>query len=241
LFRALAARLAVEPYLKPVEDWGAKLHDRFGLPWHLERDLEHVLADLDLHGFGLGPRMRAELLWRPEPIATLTLDDASLEVRPALSFWPLLGDLASWEQRGARLVDSSSARMHLLLHAPAGASLGRLGANGWRLPMQPLAAESKHAALGSVIYRAFVPNPGLHPAIPATDPLRLEWVRGGRAVRLALHAWQPAGGSYDGLPNDAEEASARRRERVVASRCGEHEVRMRDTPQAQLDLRRLAP
>jgi uncharacterized protein (DUF2126 family) len=240
LFRALAARLAVEPYLKPVEDWGAKLHDRFGLPWHLERDLEHVLADLDLHGFGLGPRMRAELLWRPEPIATLTLDDASLEVRPALSFWPLLGDLASWEQRGARLVDSSSTRVQLLLRAPAGASLGLLGANGWRVPLQPLAAEANHAALGSVIYRAFTPNPGLHPAIPKTDPLRLEWVRGGRGVRLALHAWQPSGGSYQGLPNDADEASGRRRERVVVSSCGEHDVRLRHAHESQLDLRRLA-
>jgi len=33
LFRALAARLALGRYEEQLRDWGAQLHERFGLPW----------------------------------------------------------------------------------------------------------------------------------------------------------------------------------------------------------------
>jgi uncharacterized protein (DUF2126 family) len=240
LFRSLAARLAVDPYREPVIDWGAQLHDKFGLPFYLEEDLGLVLADLAAHGFGLGPRLRSELLARPEPVASVTLDDATLELRPCVNFWPLLGDLASWDQRGARLVDSSSARMQLLVVAPPNSSLGTIGVNGWRVPLQSLPGDAVQHGLGSVIYRSFVPNPGLHPGIAPTDPLVVEWARDQRALRLQVHAWQPRGGGYPGLPHDAAEAAERRRERVIIASCDPSEVQPRDAYIVPLDLRRLA-
>jgi uncharacterized protein (DUF2126 family) len=237
LFRALAARLATGGYDEPLVDWGAQLHELFGLPWFQRRDLAHVLDDLEAHGLGLGPLLRAELLRAPEPIVTLDLDGASLEVAPALAFWPLLGDVASQERSGARLVDSSSQRLELLVTAPPGTSAGRVAAGGWRVPLHALPGGGR-AQLGSVLYRAFTPRPGLHPGLGAHDPLVLEWERGGARARAELHGWIPTGGSYDGLPADAAEARRRRRERVVLAPGRGGEVRSSRATGFLLDLRR---
>jgi len=42
-------------------------------------------------------------------------DDATLTLRPALEFWPLVGDVASQERAGARIVDASTQRWELSL------------------------------------------------------------------------------------------------------------------------------
>jgi uncharacterized protein (DUF2126 family) len=216
LFRAVAARLAVSRYEEPLVDWGAQLHERFGLPWFQRRDLEWVLDDLDAHGLGPGPTLRAELLRAPEPIATVELDGARLEIAPALAFWPLFGDVASQERSGARLVDASSARVQLSVRSPAGELPGHVSAAGWRVPLQA-AGGDEGVRIGSVLYRTFAPRPGLHPALGPEDPLVVAWERNDRRVRVELHAWIPAGGAYDGLPADDAEARRRRRERVVVS------------------------
>jgi uncharacterized protein (DUF2126 family) len=221
LFRSIAARLALHPYREPLIDWGAALHEQASLPWHLERDLEAVFADLEAHGFGLGPELRARLLAQPEPIVRLTDNKATLEVRDAISFWPLLGDAVLQATQGARLVDSSTTRVQVLVSAPRGVPLGEVGANGYRVPLQPVVptggrlSRERDYALGSVTYRAFAPNLGLHPNVPAHDPWQLEWVREGRCQHIQLHAWHPEGGMYDGLPLSPSEARARRKARVV--------------------------
>jgi uncharacterized protein (DUF2126 family) len=237
LHRAVAARLASAPYEEPLVDWGGSLHELFGLPFFLALDLEEVLLDLEEHGLGLGPALRAELLRPPEPLACLEIDGAVLEVTPARAFWPLIGDVASQERSGARLVDSSSARLQLVVTAPAGEAPGEIAACGWRAPLQPVAGDPcRHVT--SVLYRAFTPNPGLHPGLPAIDPVVLTWRRGGLGLSLALHAWRPAGGAYDGLPADADEARRRRSERAVVSAAPAGEVRSAGGAAFTLDLRR---
>jgi len=75
-------------------------------------------------------------------------------------------------------------------------------------------------ALG-VRRRVFVPSPGLHPGMPALDPLVIEWACAGRTQHVELWGWRPEGGPYPGLPHDATEALARRTERVrIATRDG---------------------
>jgi uncharacterized protein (DUF2126 family) len=234
LLRSLAARLAASAYVESILDWGPELHDRFGLPWYLERDLDVVLADLEAHGFGLGPKLRAELCARPEPIATIELGGATLELRSGVSFWPLVGDLASQEQRGARLVDSSAARLQAVVRAPAGSELGTLSANGWSVPLRSI----DDGSIGSVIYRTFVPQLGLHPCIASHDPLVLEWTRGTECLRIELYAWKPGGGPYQGLPGDEAEARARRAERVVVKRVSASEVKPSRSAGLAVDLRR---
>ncbi|MBI5067139.1 MAG: transglutaminase family protein [Deltaproteobacteria bacterium] len=236
LFRALAARLATRPFEEPLRDWGRTLHDRAALPFFLARDLVGVLQDLDHQGFGLGPLLSDELTAEEAPLALVPLGGARLELRPALEFWPLQGDVASQERSTARLVDASSARLELRLDT-GGGEVGRLSAGGWELPLQQVA---RGLHLAAVRWRTFAPSPGLHPGLPAHDPLRLCWERGGEAREVLLHGWRPQGGGYDGLPADGAEAARRRAERVQVRSLPPPAVqRAPPGPALTLDLRRL--
>ncbi len=239
LFRALAARLVAIPYVEPLSDWGASLHDQLALPTFLDEDLRGVLDDLSANGFGLGPATTALLLERPEPIAEVKLERSTLTVLPAVEFWPLLGDVASQEQAGARLVDASTERVELRITHDRGAGPDRLGADGWEVPLT--AADSGRRHVAGLRYRAFVPRPGLHPGLTAQDPLVLTWEREGHHLGIELHGWIPGGGTYPGLPEDADEARRRCRERVRIRETGRVTLRR---PLAgggvSLDLRRLS-
>ncbi len=239
LFRALVARLVAVPYAEPLSDWGASLHDQLALPTFLEEDLRGVLDDLAAHGVGLGPSTTALLLERPEPLAEIRLERTTLTVVPALEFWPLLGDVASQERAGARLVDASAERVEVRIAHDGGADPGRLGADGWEVPLTSADSGRRHVA--GLRYRAFLPRPGLHPGLPAQDPLLLSWEREGRRVGVELHGWIPGGGTYPGLPDDDAEARRRCRERVRFGEPGRATLRR---PLAgggvTLDLRRLS-
>jgi len=196
------------------------------------------LADLAAHGFGLGA-LEALLLEPPRPLARVECGEASLEISPALEFWPLLGDLASQEGQGARLVDSSAERVQLCVCAPDG-DPGVLAAWGWAVPLQ---AVDERRSVAGLRYRAFSPSPGLHPGLLPHDPLVFSWSRGGEGVSIALHGWRPGGGAYDGLPKDAVEAARRRADRVVVRRRSP-EAPPREVPSEHrtrycVDLRRL--
>jgi uncharacterized protein (DUF2126 family) len=238
LYRAVVARLVAVPYLEPLSDWGASLHDQLALPTFLDEDLRGVLGDLSAHGLGLGPATTALLLERPEPLAELKVERATLTVLPAVEFWPLLGDVASQERAGARLVDASTERIEVRIVHDRGADPGRLGADGWEVPLTSADSGRRHVA--GLRYRAFVPRPGLHPGLPAQDPLVLTWEREGQRMGIELHGWIPGGGTYPGLPGDAAEARRRCRERVRIHAVGRLTLRR---PLAgggvSLDLRRL--
>jgi uncharacterized protein (DUF2126 family) len=212
LVRAVAARLAADPFEEPLALWGEALHDRFALPYFLEEDLREVFRDLDDHGFGLGPEMRTSLLAGREARACVERGGATLTVTRALEFWPLVGDVASGERRGARVVDSSTERLQVLVRVPAGEAPGCVVAGGCEVPLMPL--DTEHYAIG-LRYRTFVPSPGLHPGLAPLDPVLIEWARGTHAVSIALHGWRPEGGAYEALPEDEAEAARRRQERVI--------------------------
>jgi uncharacterized protein (DUF2126 family) len=211
LLRALCARLARAPFTAAPADWGHALHDRFGLPHFLAEDLRAVLEDLDAHGFGLGPALVAELLAPVEPILVLDDGDARLTITPAREFWTLVGDVASQERRGARIVDSSTARIEIRATSADGVT-----AAGRPVPLQPIPG----GRIGAVRWRTFVPSPGFHPTLAPTDPLVLGW----RGKRIALHGWRPDGGAYPDLPADAAEAARRRAARVVVTDSSDPEI-----------------
>jgi uncharacterized protein (DUF2126 family) len=143
--------------------------------------------------------------------------------------------VASQEGSTARLVDASSERLELRVSSP-GTPPGRLAAQGVEVVLE---AAGGPLHVGAVRYRAFAPQPGLHPGLGPHDPLVIEWERRGEAVRIELHGWKPGGGGYDHLPADAAEAGCRRLERVVV-RPGRFRNPLR-APSARLtlDLRRL--
>ena len=208
LIRSLVARLAVSHYREPLIDWHEELHDRFALPAALSRDLRLVLGDLDEHGVGVPAMLRRELeAWRP-PGILCRLGDATLEVRPALEFWPLVGDVASQERAGARIVDASTQRWEISVE---GNGPDRVAVAGRWAQLRPIGDGCR--AIG-VRRRIYAPSPGLHPGLPVMDPLVIEWAANSGAQRIELWAWRPGGGPYGGLPHDETDALARRQERI---------------------------
>ncbi|MGH7805034.1 MAG: transglutaminase family protein, partial [Candidatus Binatia bacterium] len=208
VFRALLARLAVAPFDSPLFDWGAALHDRFGLPSVLLRDLVHVLDDLAENQLAPGERLREMALAAPAPIADVVLGSGQLVLTPAIEFWPLVGDVASQERLTARVVDSSTRRIEIRIRVPPGESPGLVHAEGRAVALHPLAREpDAHVHVGAVRFRSFVPSPGFHPGLSAVDPLVVEWSRGRLGRRIELHSWIPGGGVYEALPADGAEAA----------------------------------
>ena len=208
LFRSIVARLVVAHYRSPLVDWHDELHDRFALPGALSRDLRIVLGDLDEHGLGIPAQLRRELdAWRT-PGITCRLGDATLTLRPALEFWPLVGDVASQERAGARIVDASTQRWEVSLD---GVGPTRIAIAGRWAHLRAIGDGVR--AVG-VRRRVYQPSPGLHPGLPSTDPLVIEWSWAGRGQRVELWAWRPGGGPYAGLPRDEADAISRRQERI---------------------------
>ncbi|MGE3763887.1 MAG: transglutaminase family protein [Kofleriaceae bacterium] len=208
LLRSIVARLVVSDYRAPLVDWHDELHDRFALPAALSLDLRRVLGDLDEHGLGIPAALRRELDAFRAPGIACHLGDATLVIRPALEFWPLVGDVASQERSGARIVDASTQRVELSLE---GAGPDRIAVNGRWAALSSLGDDVR--AVG-VRRRVYQPSPGFHAGLPVTDPLVIEWAHGGRAQRIELFAWKPDGGPYPGLPTDDADALARRQERI---------------------------
>lgn len=224
LLRALVAMLAMSEAPLELVDWGDELHDRFALPHYLAQDLQAVFSDLEAAGLGLGERTRQVLL--EEPARTRWQVDFSgcrLQIERALEFWPLVGgDAEVQESGGSRLVDASTARWQLLLRPEATTedpdfAAWQLEVDGVRLPLREERDETGVLRLGGVRLREFEPWIGLHPGVKTRMPLTLllRHPQLPQALRLQLHAWQPAGLPYPGLPADRSEAAARREERLT--------------------------
>jgi uncharacterized protein (DUF2126 family) len=211
----------------PLREWGRELHERFALPYYLGQDLEAVLAELAERGLGLGPALRAVLRRdRFRSWADLELPGATLEVRRALDFSPLLGDAGSPEQLGtSRLVDASTTRLELRLRprpdAATDGSAWQVRVAGVALPMRAERDADGDLRVFGLRYRSFVPLRGLHPALPAQVPVRLRLTHPAfdDAHVVALHEWRTDGAAYPGLPVDLDDAQRRRAERAELTRA----------------------
>jgi len=250
LLRALAAMLSRRDGDPGLVEWGSRLHDRFALPYYLQRDLLTVFADLEAAGLGLGRPVTERLLgddWRH--IGHTDFEGCRLAVDQAVEFWPLLGDAAA-QAGGTRLVDASTLRLQLTLRA---SDAGLSDLDGWqllagryRLPLRTERDENGNLRILGLRYRAFVPWTGLHPGIGAQVPVVLTLLPPGgeRGLRVTLHDWQPEAKPYDGLPDTIEEARRRTRERFVVEPLTRDQLPAALDPPAQalsdycLDLRR---
>ncbi len=225
LLRAVVAMLARAGDAPPLTDWGRELHRRFALPFYLEQDLGAVLDDLADAGLELEPALQT-VLRREEFrfLGSVALPGGVLEVRRALEFWPLLGDVASPEQGGgSRLVDASAARLELRLRPAADPGAGpewdgwEIIAAGIPLPMRRERDAAGPLKVFGLRYRGFVPGWGLHPTLGAQTPVRLLLRHADCAQDhvVTLHEWRPDGEAYAGLPGSLAEAGRRRAERLV--------------------------
>jgi uncharacterized protein (DUF2126 family) len=232
LLRSLLALLAEEPEPLTLKYWGEELHDRYGLPYYLEQDLQCVLQRLDGAGLGIPDPIRATLLddsyWQ---LAQFSWQGATVQLRRGIEFWPLIGDhsIQSMQYATFRQVDASTARVEIriLLPTEAGEDMEagddtvtggswEIGVEGYRLPLTWETKSASRVLVGGVRYKAFQPETTIFPLAQAVEPLVLE-IRSpaGMACRFAFHGWRPEGGEYDGLPKDLAEARARTRERLV--------------------------
>lgn len=238
LFRALLGMLSTPGHAGSLMEWGRQLHDRFALPFHLKRDLREVFRELRESGFGLDEVLEQCLLDDGDRvIGRFALESCELTVTRALEFWPLVGDSASQETGTSRLIDSSSSRIEILLRADAAPALDawQLAVAGRRVPLRAVNEEDgeKPARLCGVRYRAFAPWRGLHPTLGAQTPVAFTLSNGasGRAYRITLHEWKPAGGGYAGLPADWPESTRRRQERLVLEKLPAEECVAVDPPE----------
>lgn len=240
LLRSLLVMLCREDKVRELMHWGDELHDRFALPFFLRQDLREVFADLRCAGLALGRELE-QLLLEKEALVLGTVDCGGfrLNVQQALEFWPLVGDVASQEGGGSRLVDASTSRLQVRVDPlDERGDLGslRLMVKGYLLPLRSASVDVGAARVIGLRFRSFVPWSGLHPAIGAEKAVQLMLGRpDGDAVRVTLFPWRPDGEAYPGLPGDLAEASARRNERFVVERITGHAAR------AALEAAPLAP
>ena len=232
LLRSIVAMLAVREFDAPLQDWGHELHDRFALPYYLERDLESVLDDLADCGLTL-PAPLADQLRLDEHRHWVTLEHAGrvLTIRRALEFWPLVGDAGQQGERTSRLIDASTMRLEICLKSTQD---GPHALDDWRLIVQGTELPLRHehnARVFGLRLRHFEPWLGLHPELPAYGPVRLLLTHPAatEALSITLHDWHPDGLAYNGLPADLSDARSRREARCVTEAL----------PAADLDLSNL--
>ncbi len=244
LARSLIAAFAQAPYRGALVRWGQGLHDRFLLPWFLQRDLDDVLAFLADRGLGAPAdayRPFADL--RCPLVGTVEAGDVRLEVRNAIEPWHVLGEEVG--QGGtARYVDSSLERIEVRATGLV-AERHRVLVNGAVLPMRPTSLADTTVA--GVRFRAWCPPHSLQPHLGVHHPLRFDVVDTWAARSMGAgtyHVWHPEGFGYTKPPLTRFEASARRSARFTHDGQTPYPVQARETrPSADqpytLDLRRL--
>ena len=253
LLRAITAMLAGADPTPGLRDWVDALHDQYAFPFFLRQDLCRVFDDLAAHELELGERLRNELLHDPYKSRwQLVHAGCDLALEAAIEFWPLVGDVASQEAGGSRLVDSSTLRLQVSLrrvgHEGPALEDWKLQIAGYELPLRSARNDLGEVRLIGLRYRDFTPSRGLHPMIRPQGPLAftLSHPALDEAVHATLHGWSPDGLPYSGLPGDLETAASRRAERLVIRRISRVDVSPAKPPPPEavagytFDLRRVA-
>ena len=210
LLRSCIAAFWNSPPQRPLVRWGTTLHDRFMLPFFVERDLGLALEELRALGVALDPEwFRPHLEFRFPIYGEYAKDALVLELRGALEPWHVLGEESAAGGQ-ARYVDSSLERLQLRVRGLDG-SRQVIACNGSVLPLHPTGTQGE--AVCGIRYRAWQPPSCLHPTIGVDSPLRFdihdEWT--GRAIGgCTYHVVHPGGRSAEDRPVNAVAAESRR-------------------------------
>ncbi|HTY93884.1 MAG TPA: transglutaminase family protein [Steroidobacteraceae bacterium] len=211
LLRSLIARFWQTPYQPArLARWGTELHDRFMLPYFVERDFADVIAEQNAAGHAIKSDWFApHFEFRFPRYGDFAAFGAEVELRQALEPWHVMG-----EQGGAgatvRYVDSSVERLQVKVTGLAPDRFA-ITCNGRRVPLRPTGRVGEFVA--GVRYRAWQPPNALHPTIGVHAPLifdlRDQWMErslGG----CQYHVMHPGGRSYATFPVNAFESESRR-------------------------------
>ncbi|MDD5268760.1 MAG: transglutaminase family protein [Methylococcales bacterium] len=222
LLRSIVAMLSQQDKVPDLLNHGLTLHDKYALPFYLQMDLRHVFKDLQNAGLPLHDSIISILLEEPVRfIGNTSFHGCNVELHQALEFWPLVGDVASQEGGGSRLMDASTTRIQIVLSMDLDHStqLGdwELGIDGYRMPLRLEQGEHGPVKITGIRYRNFQPIIGLHPGIGSRNFITLVIANPGlnEALEITYSEWQPQGLAYPGLPEDMVEAELRRAERFI--------------------------
>ena len=211
LLRSLVARFWREPYEPPrLARWGTELHDRFMLPYFLERDLADVLLEQQQAGYPLAPQwFQPHFEFRFPKYGDFSATGATVELRQALEPWHVMGE-ESAAGATVRYVDSSLERLQVKLTGLAPDRYA-LTCNGRRVPLRSTGNVGEF--VGGVRYRAWQPPTALHPTIGVHAPLTFDlvdtWMRRSMGG-CQYHVMHPGGRNYTTFPVNAFESESRR-------------------------------
>jgi uncharacterized protein (DUF2126 family) len=216
LLRSLVARFWREPYAPTrLARWGTELHDRFMLPYFIEKDFADVITELNQSGFPVETDwFRPHLEFRFPKYGDFASNGVEMELRQALEPWHVMGE----EGGGGgmvRHVDSSVERVQVKVSGLAPDRYA-LACNGRAVPLRPAGAVGEF--IGAVRYRAWQPTSALHPNIGVHSPLVFDLVDSWMNRSLGgcqYHVVHPGGLSPDTFPINAFEAESRRLSRFA--------------------------
>lgn len=213
LVRALLARFWKAPYDEPLIRWGTRLHDRFLLPFFVEKDFAEVAAQLRRAGYPMESEWFApHFEFRFPAYGRVSYDGIEIELRQAIEPWYVLGEEPG-SSGTTRFVDSSVERLQVRV---TGLVPERyvVTCNGRRLPLQSTGTHGDVAC--GVRYRAWQPPRCLHPTIPVNTPLVFDLVDASAQRSVGgcrYHVGHPGGRNYETFAVNSNEAEARRRAR----------------------------
>lgn len=220
LLRSIVAMLSLEDKAARLVDYGVNLHDKYALPFYLQKDLQSIFNDLLEAGLPLHESLEDMLLKEPvRYIGKAAFHGVNIELQQALEFWPLVGDVASQERGGSRLVDASTTRLQVTLGLETTDTSQldgwALWLNGYRVPLQEEQDSQGAIKVTGLRYRSFQPYIGLHPGIAPRNAITLMLAHPGLddALEITYSEWHPKGLAYPGLPKDIEDAEQRTGER----------------------------
>jgi uncharacterized protein (DUF2126 family) len=211
LLRSLIARFWRTPYTPPrLARWGTELHDRFMLPYFVERDFADVLEEQTAAGFPLRKDWFApHFEFRFPKYGQFTAPGLEIELRQALEPWHVMGEEGA-PGGAVRFVDASVERLQVKATGLAPDRYA-IACNGHRVPLRPTGNVGEFVA--GVRYKAWQPASALHPTLPVDSPLTFDlvdtWMN--RSVGgCQYHVMHPGGRSYATFPVNAFESESRR-------------------------------
>lgn len=210
LIRACLAMFWKTPYKGELIRWGTQLHDKFMLPYFVEKDLSDVIGKLRDFGFYFESDWFTPFFaFRFPECGRTQIGDISLELRSALEPWPVMGE----EPAGGGISRSVDATVERLELSVKGLVKGRhlITCNGRAVPLSLTQEEGRMVA--GIRFKAWAQPSSLHPQLPVDAPLVfdvIDLLNDKSVGGFTYHVRHPGGRSFESYPVNENAAEGRR-------------------------------